>query len=449
MTLMVREDSINYPATVVKLPVKQKIQGFDNLVSVSIFGNDVLIGKDEDESILYLFFPSGTQLSGDFCFNNNLFKDSQLNLDKEKKGYFEPHGRVKALKFKGVISTGFLAPLSALDYIDKIAKGKLKEGNEFTDLGDFNICKKYVSPSNQKTQGAPGKPKSKVGKDIEDLLVPNQFRFHEETNHLAKNLHLFQEGDIIAITDKWHGSSAIFSRVYVKKPLSFYERFINFIGGGVPDKEIGYIYSSGKPKSRIPKKVLNKDGEDIYTSKTGSYYSSDIWKRASRVLKDKIEDGISLYGELVGFTEEGSYIQKSYDYKCISSQYRFPIYRITYTKPNGEVIEFSWQQIKDYCEKYGLERVNEFFFGRVKDFIEDFHDGIGDSVGELLYKSIINNGFNLEQDCKECNNKVPAEGITVRIDGKNKFHTYKLKSKKFTLKEEKDLEEGLIDIEQT
>lgn len=59
MKLTIREDSTNYAATVVNLPVKQKVEGLDNLVKVTIFGNDCLITKDSDESILYLFFPSG------------------------------------------------------------------------------------------------------------------------------------------------------------------------------------------------------------------------------------------------------------------------------------------------------------------------------------------------------------------------------------------------------
>jgi hypothetical protein len=34
-----RDDSANYTATVIKLPVKQAIEGLDNLVQVQVFGN--------------------------------------------------------------------------------------------------------------------------------------------------------------------------------------------------------------------------------------------------------------------------------------------------------------------------------------------------------------------------------------------------------------------------
>ena len=54
----------------------------------------------------------------------------------------------------------------------------------------------------------------------------------------------------------------------------------------------------------------------------------------------------------------------------------------------------------------------------------------------------------LERQCKYCVNKVPAEGICVRIDGKQSYMTYKLKSKAFLLKETKDLDKGEINIEE-
>lgn len=57
----------------------------------------------------------------------------------------------------------------------------------------------------------------------------------------------------------------------------------------------------------------------------------------------------------------------------------------------------------------------------------------------------------LEKDCKYCTNKVPAEGICVRIDGKDTYSTFKLKSKRFLEKESKQLDEeaktGEVNIE--
>ena len=53
----------------------------------------------------------------------------------------------------------------------------------------------------------------------------------------------------------------------------------------------------------------------------------------------------------------------------------------------------------------------------------------------------------LEHDCHICKNKVPEEGIVLRFDGLN-IDPYKLKSKRFVLKESENKEkEDFVDIE--
>lgn len=56
MDLKTYEDSTNYQCTIIKLPHKQKVEGLDNLVKVTIFGNDCLVSKDSDPNMTYLFF---------------------------------------------------------------------------------------------------------------------------------------------------------------------------------------------------------------------------------------------------------------------------------------------------------------------------------------------------------------------------------------------------------
>ena len=49
-------------------------------------------------------------------------------------------------------------------------------------------------------------------------------------------------------------------------------------------------------------------------------------------------------------------------------------------------------------------------------------------------------------ECHICNNKIPSEGIVVRIE-KNDFEAYKLKSISFLEYETKQLDKGVDDIE--
>src|ERR1044072_131935 len=112
--LKIYDDSKNYTCQVISLPTKIPVPGLDNLVEVNYQGNSVLISKDSKEYDLYLFFPAESKLSDKFLKSNNLYRHSNLNADTTKTGFFEDSGRVKAIKFKGVISSGFIIPISSV-----------------------------------------------------------------------------------------------------------------------------------------------------------------------------------------------------------------------------------------------------------------------------------------------------------------------------------------------
>ena len=445
MNKVTYDHSTNYTVSVVKLPVKQKIEGFDNLVKVDIFGNSCLISKDSDPDKLYLFFPAESCLSPTFLKENNLYRESQLNSNPEEKGFFDLKGRVKALKMRGVVSTGFVTPIDSLSplFPGVDLSSKLNVGDEFNELDGVEICRKYVPANTSEGNSVKADKQNKTNNKLKDLLVPNQFRFHSETSHLSKHLNLFKDdSQIIVITDKWHGSSCILSKVLVHKDLKWYERLLNKLGGKIPNKEYGYVFSSGKPKSNLPKGVLHLDETEKFKSHTGDFYSSNIWKQAFEDYKHTLEDGISIYSELVGFTKDGGAIQKGYDYGCAPGEYKKVVYRITYTKPDGNVIEFSWQQVKDYCSKYELQHVPEFFFGSLSQWGNVGKDGFAEEFFEVLQTS-----YNMEKLDKYCVNKVYSEGIVVRIDGKESFQAYKLKAKLFLKKESEDLDSGDVNVE--
>ncbi len=266
MKLSVREDSTNYACTVVELPPMQDVIGLDNLKRVTIFGNDFLVGKDSNPDDLYLFFPAESQLSEEFCRDNNLFRDSTKNIDQTKKGFFEDNRRVKAIKFKGIISTGFVIPISALPDELHLAKGIgtiLSPGDEFTDINGVNICKKYKIVRIHSTTSKESRFNKKLKRF--DKLVPNQFRFHTDTSHLAKNLHLFKTDDIIVITDKWHGTSAVFANVLINRKLSILDKVAKLFGVPVVDKVYDNLYSS---RSVIKNQYINKE-------QGGGYYGED------------------------------------------------------------------------------------------------------------------------------------------------------------------------------
>lgn len=429
------EGSENYTCQVIKLPIKQEVKGLDNLVKVTYQGNVILTSKDADRNIKYLFFPAECQISHEFLSANNLYRHSELNVDKTKSGFFEDNRRVKALKFKGVVSTGFIIPYNALMYLYPVfyaeAKDYLKVGDEFNSIDGVEICRKYVKKLPKENS------LNKQDKKVKfDKLLPNQFRFHESTSHLAKNLHLFSPESLIVITDKWHGTSAVFSNVLIRKNLTLVEKILKYFGVNIQDKVYDNLYSS---RTVIKNRYIN-------ANQNLGYYNEDIWKTVNDELVGKIQKGITIYGEIVGFLESGKYIQKGYDYSCSENQHKFIVYRITYTNVDGDVLEFSWQQIKDYCAKYSLETVKELYYGQAGVFHSDKAVEDTRPWNERFFDLL--SSVYLEKDCKYCVNSVPQEGICVRIDGKDSYSTYKLKSKRFIKRESEELDTQEVNIEE-
>ena len=427
---LTKKEGSNYTMTVVKLPKIQDVPGFDNLGMVTIFGNDCLVSKNSPESIWYLFIPAGTKLSPIFMHNNNLYTDPLLNKDHTKKGYIKDNGHVRAVKMKGVISTGLVMPAMALEYMD-IDTSLLENNQSFDTVNGIQVCSKFESNVRTHNQSSSGNSNKDPSKKF-DRLVPNQFRLHGDTAHLGRNTHVFDIDDVIVITNKLHGCCGIFSNVLVKKPLSFAERLLKKIGFSITDVMYDNVYSS---RNVIKNRYINKDV-------TIGYYEEDVWGVVNESLKDKIEEGITLMGEIVGYTPKGQAIQKGYGYGCKSGENKFYVFRITYTKPSGDVIEFTWQMIKEYCKKYELLHVPAYFHGSLNEFFLTYDIEADRPDWADRWYNHLTISYNMEKPCELCLNNVPAEGLVVRRDGLNNFSSFKLKSKSFTLKENEMIEKG-------
>lgn len=431
----------NYNATVVEIKTLVPLENCNNVQSAIIMGNQVIVSKDVQIGDIGLFFPVETALSEQYLSANNLYRNKELNDDKTKAGYFEENRRIRCVKFRGNKSEGLFMPMESLYFIYDKNGEYPKSGDSFNEINDVLICEKYI-PKGTKTSGTPGSKTDKKTSKLKDLLIPNQFRFHEETSQLYKNLHKIHPDDLIQISYKLHGSSSIVSNVLVKKDLKWYEKLLIKLGVNIPTEEYTFIYSSGKPKSNLPKGIVGS-----WKNNNGDYYSNDIWKEAYEKLKEFIPKGMSVYSELVGFTENGAAIQKGYDYGQQPNTFGIYIYRITYTNPEGKVFEFSAKQVKDWCKKNGLNSVPELYYGYAYDLIgEDELDlYYKDMSFEESFLSKVKKEYT-EKPCYMSKSKLPEEGCVVRIEGQE-LEVFKCKSVAFLELETKQLDKGEIDIE--
>lgn len=444
----------NYAATIVKINALVALENCDNVQHAIIFGNRVVVSKSIKVGDVGIYFPVETQLSVEYLRENNLYRNNILNKDVNQKGYFEENGRIKCVKFRGNRSEGLFMPLSSLMSFAAITEiAQLKEGSVFDQIEGIPVCQKYVVKI-QRTEGKPGSKNKYVAKKV-SRLVPNQFRFHSDTSMLGKNMHRITPDTILHISNKLHGTSFVTAKILVKKKLSIIEKILKFFKINIVDKDYDVIYSSRKV---IKNDDLNKDYQH--------YYKEDVWADIAKDLSPFLTNGLTVYGEAVGFTKGGAAIQSGYDYGYLPPNleasyeeeirygYGIYIYRITQTNPSGQVYEFSAKQVQEWCDAYGLNAVPEYFYGKAKELVSEFvydeatnsHNKLNEDAWRSLLLEKLLTSYNMEKDCELCVNKVPAEGIVVRIEGLD-YNAYKLKSFRFREHETKQLDKGEIDIE--
>lgn len=132
---------------------------------------------------------------------------------------------------------------------------------------------------------------------------------------------------------------------------------------------------------------------------------------------------------------------KTFEYNV---NYGIRIYRITYTNVDGEVHEFSAKEVQQWSIANNLIPVYECYYGYAKDLYnipEDENWSIN-----FLEKLSRDKNFFMEKNSPDCINKVPHEGLVLKIeDGKS--HAWKIKCIKFLEKETINLNNNVGDIE--
>lgn len=435
--LSITEQS-NYLARVVRLESPKKHPNADRLQIWNVNGYDVITDMSRKEGDICIYFPIECQIDNQILSKLNLYSDKDLNADKNVTGYVHKTGRVRAVKLRDIMSEGMILPYSevmntlGISYLDIIGEATKFIDQEFDTVDGYTICKKYV-PVIKEVRSGTGTGERR-GPKVNELLIPGQFNFHYSTSKLQDNIYKFEnEEDEIVIDLKMHGTSAVFSNVLTKRKLSVWEKVKKFFGSNVKTEEYSKMYSS---------RTVVKSIDGKYNVPDGGYYNSDIWGKVFGEIKNSIPKGITIYAEIVGYVGE-KMIQKDYDYGCKPGEHKLYVYRITETGRAGTSIEYSWNEIEDFCKEHNFTTVPVLYTGTIHDFYV-FGRSFGDTHlpehSPQLFLDILKGEF-LEKNCQYCTKKVPAEGICIRNESGNKI-AYKLKSKRFLEMETKQLDKG-------
>lgn len=420
----------NYCATVVAIGELRPLANCDRIQAAIIFGQQVIVGIDVSVGDVGLFFPAETKLSEEFLFNNNLYRHAEKNRDPLKVGYFEDHGRIKTVRYRGHRSEGFWAPISFISYTGLVWPSVVKIlpiGTAFDAIGDQEICSKYTARRNPGKTGFSKQQKKQIR--LEDSLVEGQFAFHYKTTHLDKDIDMIRPTDRILISDKWHGTSAVIGKLPAYPEPRWWQRLLGIKPTPVPTltwASRNVIKGVGKPKP------VNFH-----------YYGNDVWGEVAYEIGHLIPAGFTLYGEIVGFTSSGREIQKDYHYGCDSQRHRFLVYRVTATNQEGLVIELDWPQVVEFCGSRGIETVRPLFYGQAIDFCQPQE---GKSWHESFLEKV-KSEFIQDQDCPY-NPGLPAEGVVVRVERLQRSRAFKIKNFRFKERESKLIDKGVPDMEE-
>jgi len=448
----------NYATRVIRIDNIRNHPNADKLDIITVTGDNIIVARDSVKvGDLMVFCGVESALNLDFLRVNNQFRDKEANANTTETGFFEDKGRVKAIKLRNEISTGFLFPISWLNvWQPELNLNKIEDyiGIGFDEVGGQLFSKKYVVYKREPGMSGGGKNRRNNKLKQFDKLIENQFSFHYDTARVVDNMYKIAPDDVIAITSKFHGSSVIAGYVLTNKQLSWFEKLLLRLGVKIETKQYDYVYSS---RGVIKNRYINKD--------VGSgFYATDIWTFAGEELKPFLHKGQTVYAELCGY-EPGTkkFIQKDHDYFNNEGEMSIHIYRITSTNEDGVVHEWTVKQIQGWCQKMGLiiphleltaitpaktriMPVKELYYGKAKDVFpelaveEHWHRNFADMLSKDTER------FSMELNSPDCRNRVPHEGVCIRNESKG-YPALKMKTKAHFLMETQNMDKGEVDIE--
>ena len=437
-----------YCGTVVKIGEILPIEGRDRIVKTMVNGLSIVIGKDEFQTgDVAVYCANETQLHELFLHLNSMYDDKELNIDKEKKGYINKHGRVRIVKLGGIPSYGILLnPISIATFLNEpvndIIEYLQKHVNEdFDEINGEIFCKVYVPPVKENHHVSKGERRDKKLARFK-MLIDGSFRFHYDTGQLTRNIHEFSPDDKVFISNKLHGTSICMGNILTNVPTNWFKRIWNkLMGKNEYDQKYNLVYSS---RTVIKNEFINPK------QKVGGYYSDDVWGYWAEKLKDYIPIDYCIYGEIVGYTPNGTAIQKGYDYGCLPTdevKSKLMIYRVTENDRELEissVIAFG-QYLKDHLGDI------------IIDFPLMYHGTLGElypeiSTTEHWHENVlealkVEKKFLMEQMEPMCINKVPREGFVIRKANDPIKRAFKLKCFRFLDKERTAIDNGEVDME--
>ena len=449
--------SITHCGYVVKVKELRPHMNANKLQIAKFFDCETCVGLDVKLGDMGIYFPSGLQLSEEFCAQNNLVRRKD-ETGKNVGGYLEPDKRnIKTIRLRGEPSDGIFMTLDSVAYTG-VDMSLLTEGAVIHELNGHEICDKYIPKVKAHNEfNGPNRTRKDKPKNIP---IAPLFNEHADTEQLAYNLNAFKPGDEIEITLKMHGTSQRTGYLPVFKGMkrTFWDKL--FRRPGKPIYDWGYV--TGTRRTVLD----NFDG--------GFYGSNEFREPHAKFFEGKLHKGEEVFYEVVGFTTSGAPIMGSvsnkklndkeferqygpttvFSYGCEPTGQRkkfyrdeisvfsipepvpqsdFYVYRMTMTNEDGNVVEYTPDYMRYRCEQMGCKTVPVFEQFRIPDS-NDRNILYLNSEGVIDYVTKTPGEWVMEAAETYCDGPDPIgkthvrEGVVVRIVNRPSFTAYKHKN---------------------
>ena len=376
-------------------------------------------------------------------------------------GFFNKTGRVRSIRLGGVQSMGYLFTLDELaKYNPNVKNISLNQyvGEDFDTIEDKLFIKAYVPFVPERRQVSKVEKRNKKIEQF-DRMVKGECSFHYDTAPLPKCIGRLKPSDVVTITSKLHGTSICIGKLHVKTPikLPFYKwiwnKFVDLTGLFKAHRITDYVIDYGNvtaSRTVIKNQYINENVSD-------GYYGVDVWSEYGNLIYPFLSEGMIIYGEIIGYlTDSDKMIQKNYDYGCNKGKNKLMIYRITTNNEDGTKHEWNVTEVKEWTEKLVKDHpeiadrihvIDLLYHGTLADlypnisYMDHWHENVLEALRNEKER------FNMEKNDPICKNKVPFEGVVLRIDNDEFAEAFKLKCAKFLSKEREEIDKGEVDIE--
>lgn len=376
-------------------------------------------------------------------------------------GFFNKTGRVRSIRLGGVQSMGYLFTLDELaKYNPNVKNISLNQyvGEDFDTIEDKLFIKAYVPFVPERRQVSKVEKRNKKIEQF-DRMVKGEFSFHYDTAPLPKCIGRLKPSDVVTITSKLHGTSICIGKLHVKTPikLPFYKwiwnKFVDLTGLFKAHRITDYVIDYGNvtaSRTVIKNQYINENVSD-------GYYGVDVWSEYGNLIYPFLSEGMIIYGEIIGYlTDSDKMIQKNYDYGCNKGENKLMVYRITTNNEDGTKHEWNVTEVKEWTEKLVKDHpeiadrihvIDLLYHGTLADlypnisYMDHWHENVLEALRNEKER------FNMEKNDPICKNKVPFEGVVLRIDNDEFAEAFKLKCAKFLSKEREEIDKGEVDIE--